>query len=188
VDTIVVLMQVGRDDDWSDRGVPEVVTGYDRASTAVAAGAEWMFDHHPSPTSDDWRLLVWAKVRNGAWRRDRPDAVVSPPLYRAAIADRAIGYSRRRQPRLQPVIDKIRVDQVDIGDQVLLTQNRQNAAARTASRWYIASRIEPGCVAARVRGTNVMTRKDTTTITLVTGLGKIGELAGHQTVIPVDED
>jgi hypothetical protein len=189
VDTILVLMQVGRGDDWSDRGLPEVVTGYDRAPSAVAAGAEWMFDNHPTPVGDDWRLLVWSKVRSGSWRRDRPDAVITPALYRAAIAERELRPSRVRRPKMLPVIGKIRVDQVEIGGQVLLTQDRSNAAARTGGRWFIASRNEPGCVAARVRGTNVLTRSDsTTTITLVTGLGEIGALAAGQPVIPVDED
>jgi hypothetical protein len=37
VDTMMVLMQVGRDGDWTDRGVPEVVTGYDRGPGPIAA-------------------------------------------------------------------------------------------------------------------------------------------------------
>lgn len=193
VDAILVLMQVGHPGDWSDRGVPEVVTGYDRAASPAAAGAAWMFDHHPSPVGDDWRLLVWTDVRNGSWHHDKPDAVVTPSLYRAAIADRGLSreHSRRRRPKLQPqtITNKVRVDQMEIGDIVLVTQDRQNTAvASTGGPWYIANRIDDGCVAARVKGVGVTTRNTGNTITLNTALGNIGELPPGQPVIPVDED
>jgi len=192
VDTILVLMQVGRDGDWTDRGLPEVVTGYDRADSPVVAGAEWMFDHHPSPVSDDWRLLVWANIRNGAWHRETPDAVVTPALYRASIADRGLsrGNSRRRPGRLsaQPVISKIRADEVELGELVLLTCDVRNAAVRSAGAWHIADRDGAGCVAARVRRLSVMIRGDQESISLVTGIGEIDRLPAGQPVIPVDED
>jgi hypothetical protein len=189
MDAILVQMQVGHDDDWTDRGVPEVVTGYDLAPTPAAAGAEWMYDHYPTPIGDDWRLLVWAKVRTRAWRRDRPDAVVTPPLYRAAVADRGAGRSRRRRPKLQPAIaHKTTAELVEVGDVVLLTRSLNNAAARTAGPWYVADRVEPDCVGARVRGIGVTTRRDQATITLNTTVGVIEDLPGSQSVIPVHED
>lgn len=193
MDAILVLMQVGHPGDWSDRGVPEVVTGYDRAADPAAAGAEWMFDHHPSPVGDDWRLLVWTDVRDGAWHHDKPDAVVTPSVYRASVAGRGLGRerSRRRRPRLQPqpVTHKIRADQMEIGDMVLVTQDRRNTAVpSTGGPWYLANRIDAGCVAARVRGIGETTRDKNITITLSTALGDIGELPPGQPVIPVDED
>ncbi len=193
MDAILVLMQVGHPGDWSDRGVPEVVTGYDRLTDPEKAGAEWMFDHHPSPVGDDWRLLVWTDVRDGAWDHDKPDAVVTPSLYRAAIAERGLGSarSRRRRPKLQPqpITQKVRVDQMEIGDMVLATQDRHNTPVPgTGGPWYIADRIDDGCVAARISGVGRTERAEDTSVTLYTALGTIGELPSGQPVIPVDED
>ncbi len=192
MDAIMVLMQVGHPGDWSDRGVPAVVTGYGHAAGPIEAGAEWMFDHHPSPVGDDWRLLVWTDVRSGAWHHDKPDVVVTPALYRAAIAGRGLSRerSRRRHPTLkpQPITHKIRVDQLDIGDRVLVTQDRQNTAVPSAGGpWYLANQIDEGCVAAGIRQIGITTRSDNQTITLKTALGDIGELPLGQPVIPVDE-
>lgn len=193
MDAIMVLMQVGQPGDWTDRGVPEVVAGYDRAAGPVEAGAEWMFDHYPTPIGDNWRLLVWVDVRGKDWHYDNPDGVVTPALYRAAIADRGGrgAHSRRRRPKLQPapITHKVRVDQVGIGDMVLITKNRRNAAApSTGGPWYVADRVETDCVAARIRGVGVTTRDNGDTIMLRTALGDIGELPGKQPVIPVGED
>lgn len=190
MDAILVLMQVGHENDWTDRGVPEVVTGYDRAASPEAAGAEWMFDHHPTPVGDDWRLLIWTGVRSGAWNPEKPDAVVTPGRYRAAIAERNLRPSRIRRPKLVSVTEKIRVDEVDVGDRVLVTQNRQNTAVRgSTGPWVLANTPGPDCVATRVRGHRVLTGNDDTTwITLVTSVGEIDRLPTWQPVIPVDEE
>jgi hypothetical protein len=193
VDAILVLMQVGHEGDWSDRGVPEVVTGYDRSGTPAAAGAAWMFDHHPSPVGDDWRLLIWTKVRSEGWHIEKPDAVITPAMYRAAIAERGLGpaHSRRRRPRLnpQPITSKIRVREVEIGELVLVTQDRNNTTApQSTGPWYIANRITADCVAVRVRGLSNTTRGADVMIGLTTPVGEIDLLAADQTVIPVDED
>lgn len=190
MDAILVLMQVGHEGDWSDRGVPEVVTGYDRSSSPAAAGAEWMFDTHSSPVGNDWRLLVWANVRTGSWSIENPDTVVTPAIYRAAVADRGAGRQRRR-PKLQPapVTSKVRADQVDVGDLVLVTQDRRNSTVRGSSGpWFVANEVTENCVAARVKGHRVLTRNQRDIITLVTPLGEIDQLPAGQPVIPVNED
>jgi hypothetical protein len=188
VDTMMVLMQVGRDGDWTDRGVPEVVTGYDRGPGPIAAAAEWMFDSQPGVIGDDWRLLVWTDVRGGAWDRDKPDAVLTGPLYRAAIAERHLRPSRMRRARIAPVTTKIRAAQVELGMQVLVTRDRRNAAVAGPGPWYLADRIEPDCAAARINGRAVLTRGGRDIITFRTNIGEIGGNSSGVTVIPVDED
>ncbi len=189
MDAIVVLMQVGRPGNWTDRGLPEVVTGYLTARTAVAAGAAWMYDTHAGVIGDDWRLLVWTNVRDGRWSTDKPDAIVTPGLYRAAIAERHLPplSMRRRQLEAPPVMMKIRADKVTLGMRVLVTSDKQSARVRRGGPWYAADFADGACVATRVNKIAVLTRGETETLTLIAGVGDIGPLEPSDLVIPVEE-
>lgn len=189
MDTILVLMQVGRGHDWTDRGLPELVNGYDRSGSPMTAGAEWMFDTHPAPIGDDWRLLVWTDIRNGTWHRDKPDAVVTPADYRAAIADRGLSrsHARRRRPRLEATVTlKRRAWEMELGDMVLVTTDKNNTTLPASTGpWYVADRTEPGCVAARISGEEVLTRGDQEMISWRTPIGLVDRIPPMHPVIPV---
>lgn len=194
MNAIMVLMQVGHEGDWTDRGLPELVTGYDRSAGPVAAGAGWMFDTGQSPVGDEWRLLVWTDLSNGAWQLDKPSAIVTPELYRAAVADRGTfritGPSRRR-PGLAPgpTTNKVRADQMDLGDRILVTADRRNAVGRPIGSWFVADRIEDNAVAVRITGTVIATSRDgQDMIAFRTPIGLIDAVLVSQPVIPVDEE
>lgn len=191
MDAIMVLMQVGHKGDWTDRGLPEVVTGYDRAANATAAGIEWLYDHHPGALGDDWRLLVWADVRDQPFRRDRPTAVVDAAQYRAAIVDRGPAPSRtiRRRVLHSSLVHKIRAGAVELTDRILVTQRKANTSAtRSPGPWFPASEDGKDAVAARVIGKAEMKWRGEDVVTLITTAGELRMLSARQPVIPVDEE
>lgn len=193
MDTIMVLMQVGHEGDWSNRGLPEVVTGYDRSPSPVAAGAEWMFDTQPAPIGDQWRLLVWSDVRQGSWDVAHPDAVVTPADYRAAIAERGLGRARSQGRRsklsVSPILRKVRAEAMELGDRVLVTTDKRNTPVPASSGpWFVADRLEDGCVAARITRLSVTSYSDKDALTFWTPIGQIDRIPPAQPVIPVDEE
>jgi hypothetical protein len=189
MDAILVLMQVGREGDWTDRGLPEVVTGY-KTGSPTAAGAEWMFDHHSTVWDDSWRLLIWTNVRDGSWDHDHPDAVLTPALYRAAVAERGLTPTRIRRPKVNPVIAKIRAAEVKLGDRVLVTQNRVNSSVSSpGDAWHLADYPDRTCVAVRVNGRgDTLSQGKTTEICLRTSVGEIVGIPPSAAVIPVADE
>lgn len=187
----MVLMQVGHEGDWSDRGLPEVVTGYDGATSAADAGIEWLYDHHPGALGDDWRLLVWAEVRERPYRRDRPTATVDAAQYRAAIRDRGPVPSRtiRRRMLHSELLHKVPAGTVALTDRILITQRRDNTSALDSpGPWFPANQDGGDAVAARVIGKAEMTWRGKDVITLITTAGELRLLWVGQPVIPVDEE
>lgn len=190
MDAIMVLMQVGHPGDWTDRGLPEVVAGYDRAADPAQAGIDWLYDHHPGALGDDWRLLVWADVRDRAYRRDRPTTVVTAAQYRDAVGDRAPVSSRtiRRRVLRGDLVHKVHAGAMDLGDRVLITQKKANTSAiRSPGPWYPANAGGKDVVAVRVTGKKEMTWRGEEVIILITTAGELPMLSAKQPVIPVDE-
>lgn len=196
MDAILVLMQVGREGDWHDRGLPEVVTGYDGAD-AHAAGLDWLAENHPDE-GEDWRVLVWTGVRERPYDRDAPAAVVTPADYRAALAERGFGRApARRRPRRPwrvsapagAVVHKTAAGHVELGTPILITQDRDNTTADAApGPWFPAREAGGDVVVARVTGTATTTRRDDEVITLMTPVGDLDMLAPNQPIIPVHDE
>lgn len=193
MDAILLLMQVGRDGDWTDRGLPEVVTG-SRARDARAAGVQWLLDHHPSAPGNDWRLLVWAHVRDKPWSRDTPSAIITPSEYRMAAGRQRDGKSFTiRHPPLRAERDalfthKIEACELQLGDRILLTQEQANTTAPLLpGPWYPAHEPGDDTIAARVLGFSTMRWRGKDVITLHTHLGFLPQLPANQSVIPVEE-
>lgn len=191
MDAIMVLMQVGHKGDWTDRGLPEVVTGYDRADDAAGAGIEWLYDHHPGALGDDWRLLVWTDVREKPYRRDRPTTVVGAAQYRAAVTDRGPAPSRtiRRRMLHSDLVHKVHAGAVDLGDRILITRRQDNTSAlNSPGPWFPANEDGKDAVAARVTGKAEMTWRGKDVVTLITTAGELQLLWVGQPVIPVEEE
>lgn len=198
MDTILVLMQVGREGDWSDRGLPEVVSVDVPGDDPHQAGIDWVLDNHPQATGDDWRLLVWAGIGERAYHHDEPTTVVTPADYRAALAGpagrrRAPRTARRRPPRVDVapgrVVHKEFATEHLLGRAVLLTQDQANTwAHECAGPWYPAHQPGPDVVAARVRQFAELERPAGTYVRLGTTAGDVGWMPVGTAVIPADED
>jgi hypothetical protein len=187
VDAFLVLMQVGRDGDWTDRGVPEVVTGYGKARGPRAAALQWLTDNYPNAIGDDWQLLVWTGLRDKPYLRDAPTVVVKPMELRALNAGfRAHGY-RRQALRTSPVTEKVPATALDLGSWILVTQDRRNAALTGDGPWFLADAPGPDAVAVRITGTKVMNWRGEDKITLITPVGELPTMPAGQPVIPADE-
>jgi len=187
----MVLMQVGHKGDWTDRGLPEVVPGYARAADAAEAGVEWLYDHHPNALGDDWRLLVWAEVRDKAYRRDRPTTIVTPEQYRTAVAERPSSSLRplRRRMLHGDLVHKVPAGKVDLGDRVLITQRKANTSAiHSPGPWFPANGDGKDAVAVRVTGKAEMSWHGEDVVTLITTAGELKMLSVRQPIIPVDEE
>lgn len=194
MDAILLLMQVGREGDWTDRGLPElVVPSNPKVRDARSAGVEWLLEHNPGASANDWRLLVWTGVREHGWKRDEPAAIITPTEYRVAAGRAQRGQTTMRRRALRPERDrrvtvKIRVTEVDLGDRILVTQNRENTTAPyLAGPWYPANEPSDDTVSTRVTGVKTVTQRGEQTITLITRAGELAGLGITQTVIPVEE-
>ncbi len=191
MDAFVVLMQVGRDGDWTDRGLPEVVTGYDRADNIRDAALQWLLDHHPGASGDDWQLLVWDNVREQTYQHGRPTVIVKPMELQAAGAGiHARSSARRGAPRAGRVVEKVRAELIELGEQILVTQQHTNTTAYSCpGPWYPANTISADAVAVRVSGRSTMTWRGEEYLSLLTPVGELSKLSPKQPVIPIgDED
>jgi hypothetical protein len=194
VDAILLLIQVGREGDWTDRGLPELVMPSNpKVRDARSAGVEWLLEHHPGASANDWRLLVWDRVRERPWKRDEPAAIITPTEYRVAIGRERRGESTiRRRPlrveRNRNVATKIAVTEVGLGDRILVTQNRENTAAtQLPGPWFPANEPGEDTVSTRVTGVSQLTRHGEQTITLITRAGELPGLSIDQSILPVEE-
>lgn len=194
MDPILLLMQVGRDGDWSDRGLPELVTPSNpKVRDARSAGVEWLLEHNPGAAAHDWRLLVWDHIRDQPWKRDEPAAIITPEEFLVAIGRQQRGQTtiRRRALRVErdrTVAVKINVTEVELGDRILVTQDRTNTSAeQLPGPWYPANEPGDDTVATRVTGITNTTARNQRVVTLVTRAGELPNLRGTQSVIPVEE-
>lgn len=191
VDAILVLMQIGHDGDWHDRGLPEVVTEYGRAKTPQAAGIEWLIENHPN-ANGHWQLLVWA-LGAEPYDRAEPDAVVLPDHFQKAVARRrTVDRSRLRRKALRVpvgrVINKVRAGEGLLGTAILITQDRANSSAPDAKGpWYPAAAPGPDAVAVGVNRVDELTRGDRQLVKLGTKAGLVGWMPLGHPVIPVEE-
>lgn len=191
VDAILVLMQVGHDGDWNDRGLPEVVTEYGRAKTPQAAGIEWLIENHPN-ANEHWQLLVWA-LGDQPYDRDHPDAVVRPEDFQKAVAKRrSTDRSRLRRRALRvpvgKVVHKVHATEDLLGTTILVTQDRANSSAPGAEGpWYPAAAPGPDVVAAGVNRIDELTRGGRQLVKLGTKAGLVGWMPLGHPVIPVEE-
>lgn len=183
-----MLMQVGQNNDWTDRGLPEVVTEFGRATKPAAAGVEWLLENHPN-AEDHWRLLIW-ELTDKPYDRDVPDVVLMPADFLAATARRRKPVVRRRARRLalNKVTHKTPAGDELVGRTILITQDRTNCSASGAEGpWYAASAPGRDTVAVRVYEVAVLERKGALTVQLDTKVGKVGWLPIGHGVIPVEE-
>ncbi len=192
MDAILVLMQVGQNNDWTDRGLPEVVTDFGRASTPADGGIEWLIDKRPDAESH-WRLLVW-ELTDQPYKRDKPDAIVTPEEFRVAAGKRRSNRSqvRRRAARLAVptgrVVRKSPAGDDLLGQTILITQDRSNNSAPQATGpWYVAAAPGRDAVAARVYRVATVERGDTVNVQLITKVGAVGPLPMGHGVIPLEE-
>lgn len=194
MDAILALVQVGQNNDWSDRGLPEVVTNFGKAGTAAQAGAEWMVQNHPSLAfGAHWRLLVWA-LTDRPYNRDEPDEVITPrDLQTGTLKRRSPAPPIRRRARRLTVphgrvVHKAPAGDGLVGQTILITQDRSNnACAGADGPWYAAAAPGRDAVAARVYQVATLERGDTMLVRLGTKVGQIGWMPLGHGIIPVEE-
>lgn len=190
---ILVLMQVGQNSVWSDRGVPEVVGGLAAGVTGQQAGIEWLYENHPNAAQEHWRLLVW-ELGEVRYQRNEPQAIITAADYQQAVKGRerpSQPRSRRRSLQIGPSrssLARILAGEDLLGRTVLITQDpTNNAAGHTRGPWYVAAAPGRDAVAARVHRVMVTERSGRVTVSLGTKVGEIGPLPLGQGVIPVEE-
>jgi hypothetical protein len=193
VDAIVVLVQVGQNEDWSDRGLPVVVAADPDARDADEAGAAWLADNDPQVGADYWRLLVWVLMDGRTYDSEHPDTILLPEDYRRIVAGRKAAPALRPRRRILRVptgggLRRVQASEELLGATILVTQDAGNSStAEAEGPWYPAAAPGQDVVAARVYRVAELERGDRHLVRLGIRCGEVGWMPLGHGVIPVEE-